>query len=405
MKDLLDKVIEYYLSSPNFNGLPIYCIENYDPEKMQELISQGMVEAIHNSINPHIKHYNRPAEIKDELEYASGKYQDVCFYPTPLALISAEKDEAKPYTKLLQSGRGQYEVRYFDVEVLEQYFNNPQYIIFDSGYMGTICIRDEYEDGDMIQNYGMAYPAEYKVHGNVDRAIAVFMHDLAQLSEKSQQRWKCHEKDDQAAWRVNGSFIKNLVLGEWVETSWIYTDLLKEQEIINQICDAIGISHIFSKTWNAEDHWSRPDGYRTILFPTRKNYYEFVSVLEKITCNTISTKAFTREQKNTKSIIPEENEGSISMLGRWLKANNRDPQAVDEDVIKPLKKIRKIRQTPAHEVYENMYDKAVYKEQNQLIEEVFQAIHALRIMLGTHPLANQVKVPEYLVDEERIVVY
>lgn len=253
----------------------------------------------------------------------------------------------------------------------------------------------------------MAYPANMKAESRdeIDRAIAVFIHDLARLSEKTQMKWKSREMEDQTAWRVNGGFIKNLLLGEWVTTSWVYTDLLQEQVVINQICDAIGINHIFSQTWSGEDHWNRPDGYRTILFPTRKNYYDFVNVLEKITCNNISMKAFTNVQKNTRSVRHEENEGSIAVLSKWLKANGRDQQDVDDIIIAPLKKVRKIRQIPAHEVINNESDKAVYKDQNQLIEEVFWSVHGLRIMLGTHPLAKSVSVPDHLNDEKKIAIY
>lgn len=405
MSDLLKKVTDYYLSSADFNGLPIYQIDGYDPSEMRLLIESGYIEALYNSVNPHIKHFNKAESIENQVVHADGKHQDVCFYPTPLALEQIKKEETKPYTKLLQSGYGQYEVRYFEVEVLEQYFNDPKYIIFDSGYRGSISIRDEYEDGDMIQDYGMAYPKSYLAGGELDRAVAVFVHDLAQLSEKSQMKWKSREIDNQEAWIVNGGFIKNLVLGQWVDTSWIYTNLLKEQVIINEICDAIGINHIFSQTWNGDDYWGRPEGYRTILFPTRKNYYEFVTVLEKITCNNISTKAFTKQQLNTKAVIHEKDEGSIALLGKWLKENGMNESAVDDAIVAPLKKVRKIRQTPAHEVVNNEYDKSVYKEQNELIEEVFCSINELRIMLSRHPLAATVKIPDYLDDLQKIAIY
>lgn len=405
MSDLLCRIIDHYLSSSDFNGLPIYDIDNYNQREMISLIKEGLVEALFDELNPHIKRFNQTASIDEQLKHINGSDKNVCFYPTPLVLSSINKDDSKPYTKLLQSGWGQYEVRFFEVEVLEQYFNDPKYIIFDLGYRGSISIRDEYEDGDFIQDYGMAYPANYKSGDEIDRAIAVFVHDLACLSEKTQMKWKSREIDDQTAWKVNGGFIRNLLIGQWVTTSWIYTDLLQEQIVINQICDAIGINHIFSQTWSGEDYWNRPDGYRTILFPTRKNYYDFVNVLEKITCNNISTKAFTKDQKNTHSVTHEKNEGSLAVLDKWLKANGRNPQVVDNMIIAPLKKVRKIRQIPAHEVVCNEYDKAVYKYQNELIEDVFWAIHGLRIMLSTHPLAKNVSIPDYLNDEQKIVIY
>ncbi len=406
MKKLLEQVVNYYLASPDFNGIPIYQIKDYNAEDMKSLISDGDVEAIYQTLNPHIKYFNKTRPVDEQIQHTDSTCQDVCFYPTPHALKSIKKIETKPYTKLLQSGWGQFEVRFFDVEVLEQYFNDPKYIIYDMGYRGSISLRDEYEDGDLIQDYGMAYPASFKTGGEIDRAVAVFIHDLARLSEKAQMKWKSREIEEQEAWFVNGSFTKNLIYGEWVNKAWIYDALLKEQVIINQYCDAIGIQHIFTKTWDA-DEWVRPEGYRTILFPTQKNYYEFVTVLEKMVCNNMPIEPFTQAQVYTKPVTHEEREGNLSVLGKWLKTNGRDPQVVDKTIVKPLKELRNIRQEPAHRFYSNQYDKSVYKKQNELIEKVFWGIHCLRIMLSSHPhvIAARIEVPEYLDNECRIVIY
>lgn len=54
---LLNEVINFYLGSSSFNGLPIYDIDDYDIEAMVELINEGMVEAISEKdvLNPHIR--------------------------------------------------------------------------------------------------------------------------------------------------------------------------------------------------------------------------------------------------------------------------------------------------------------------------------------------------------------
>lgn len=404
MSNLLKRIIDYYLTSPDFNGIPIYEIEDYDPEEVQDLIVRGLVEAIFDDFNPHIKRFNQKQPIKEQLKGIRGGHE-VCLYPTPHALLSVKRDESRPYTSLLQSGWGQYEILYFEVEVLEQYFNDPRYAIFDLGYRGSISYVGDNIDGDFIKDYGMAYPANYTFGNEIDRAVAVFIHDLSHLSGKSQMKWKSREIECQYLWRVNSGFIKNLVYGQWVTDSWIYDDLLREQAVINKICDVIGIDHIFSRIWDGENYWSRPVGYRTILFPTRKNYCDFVNVLEKIVCNNISIKAFTKEQNHTNAVCREREEGSIAVLGKWLKANGRNPQMVDGLIVEPLKKLRKLRQIPAHKIESDVYDKTVYRDQNELIKEVYLSIHYLRIMLGTHPLAESVEVPSCLNDETHIAIY
>lgn len=42
----LAEIINYYLNSSRFNGLPIYDIDDYDMEVMSGLIKEGLVKAI-----------------------------------------------------------------------------------------------------------------------------------------------------------------------------------------------------------------------------------------------------------------------------------------------------------------------------------------------------------------------
>ena len=135
------------------------------------------------------------------------------------------------------------------------------------------------------------------------------------------------------------------------------------------------------------------------------NFWVKHSILEKIVANNISSKAFTCQQNKTRAIIPEKDEGTISLLGKWLIANGRDRQVVEEHVVAPLKHIRKVRQTPAHDFIDNKYDTMVYIEQNQIVEKAYEAMSCLRIMLSTHPLAKGVEIPEYLQKEKGIVFY
>ena len=400
MPNLLKTIIDYYLNSSEFNGIPVGSIPDFDPHEAEVLIKRNMLEAISNDLNPYIKFFNAAQAIETQMK--NIQREDCCLYPTPWALAGIPKDQNRKYKALLQSGWGQFEIIYFDVDVLELYFNNPQYLITDMGYRGQIDVRDECTDDNLewIKDYGIAYGPNKET----DKAIGVFIRDLAFLSEKAQMRWASHEKENQAQWQVNGSFYKNLILGEWIDTVWVFDALLEEQVIINSICDRIGIHHIFTKTWK-KSNCERPEGYRLILIPTRKNYFDFVSVLEKIVANNISSKAFTCQQNKTRAITPEKDEGTISLLGKWLIANGRNQQIVEEHVIAPLKHIRKVRQTPAHEFIDNKYDTMVYIEQNQIVEKAYEAISCLRIMLSTHPLAKDVEIPEYLQQEKGIVFY
>lgn len=55
--ELLEHIVGFYLTSGDFNGIPMYRLQNYNPKDMVELINDGLVETISESeaINPHIK--------------------------------------------------------------------------------------------------------------------------------------------------------------------------------------------------------------------------------------------------------------------------------------------------------------------------------------------------------------
>ena len=76
-----------------------------------------------------------------------------------------------------------------------------------------------------------------------------------------------------------------------------------------------------------------------------------------------------------------------------------------EDVSNTLRKIRKIRQVPAHELYSNQHDKGLYRKQNELIIEIYGAVETLRLILSKHPKNKNIELPDMLKDRTKISVY
>lgn len=90
--------------------------------------------------------------------------------------------------------------------------------------------------------------------------------------------WKGFELENQNNCKISEGFIKNLLMGEWVTQYWIFHALLEEMRVINNLCEAMGIPKLFSHTYGTF-YTDMPEGYRNILLPTMKNYYDFVLVL------------------------------------------------------------------------------------------------------------------------------
>ena len=146
-----------------------------------------------------------------------------------------------------------------------------------------------------------------------------------------------------------------------------------------------------------------------ILLPTLKNYYDFVLVLEKLLVHNISVKTFQKDVGVIRAIERKNDDGtdkgSLVMFKEWMEKNVRANFDIDDVIIAPLKKIRKIRQSPAHEMYSNKYDLDVYEMQKALVNESYEALRAIRSLFMGHPLAKTVIVPDYLLTGKNIVFY
>lgn len=409
-QELLDFIIQYYLESFEFNGLSNYNIDGYDNDDMVSLIQDGLVETISDkdTNNIYIKGFDLNLTIQQHIDNANGLNGQVCFYPTTKALKNIAVDINRPYTALMQRGCPQLRIIYFNIEVLERYINNPQYIILDYGYKGSICLKDEFEDVSLHQEYIQEYAMAYKRGDKLIRAVGVLVCDLMKLTSKAQYLWKSFECENQADYFAEPGFIKNAYYGAWVTEYWVLDAILKEMKVINKQCEAIGIPPLFNHVYS-DDRYARPNGYGSILLPTMKNYYDFVAVMEKLIVHNISFKTF---QKTAIEIEPIERKaadgtykGSLVMLNEWLAQNFKTPFVIDDLIIKPLKEIRKIRQIPAHELPDNKYNTNVYEMQREMVDKSYFALKAIRCLFMGHPLAKSVEIPKCLLEEGKIVFY
>ena len=70
--------------------------------------------------------------------------------------------------------------------------------------------------------------------------------------------------------------------------------------------------------------------------------------------------------------------GSITLLQEWLTSRHPDIEATTiAAIIEPLRKVRELRQKPAHAIQKAQYDKRFYKMQDELVWKVCRALNAL----------------------------
>ncbi len=303
-----------------------------------------------------------------------------------------------------------FKVVYFDVHVLEKYFTNPKYIVFYSGYRGVISIRDEFFEesigSEYVKNFGLAYSKDNDEH----RVIIAFASDLARLSSKAQAHWYSHFLEDSDRYYPNSGFVKNLIRGEWVDDISIFDALLMEIHFINEMCESIGIKKLYKEEfkYNTMNKDDRPIYYHIVLLPTRDNYYNFINTLEKLVINNMQAQTFLDnapyingvDRKNQEGF----NKGTLVLLSEWL-THNTNALDIEKNIVSPLKKLRKLRQKPAHQLYENIYDEKIWVDQKGLMNDVYSAVRCIRLLLANHPRSYNVKVPKVLFEGTNIVQY
>lgn len=414
-QETLNKVTNHYLTSGDFNGIANSNLKESSLQDLEELILEDKIFTLSqmDDINIFIRRFkNVPSKTKQiEALYSNSL---IAIYPTNEHLATVNIAEEKPFTKMLAQGVEQLRIIYFNVDILQMYYDNPLYKITDLGFRGHINIATSATDelhSEYIKDFGIAYPS--KEPFDADRAIGVFLRDLSKLNYEAQCKWRGCMLRDQDEFLINKGFIDNLIRCDWITEVWIFDALLEELKFINLLCKNIGLPPLFNKEYNI----NKDDliGYRTLLIPSKKNYYDFITALEKIIIHNINYEFF--KFNNLHYITPTERKkddgslkGSLVLLEKWMNTNYfafnpKGQQAFKEYVISALKKIRNIRQTPAHEVYCNQHDKSLYREQNQLIRETYDSINQLRFIFQHHPANKGVEIPIMIKDEENIVIY
>lgn len=136
---LVDHVIQHYLESGDFNGIPYSSLvekiglkEEQVVGMLAELIDDDQIEIMYEDIhpNPHIKAFSG-LDKKDQKEKIEKEetLKNSCIYPATKALSRVSQISSnygdRPYSMELALGAGQLDYRSFDLSVLEVYRNDP----------------------------------------------------------------------------------------------------------------------------------------------------------------------------------------------------------------------------------------------------------------------------------------
>lgn len=420
-EDTLNRILNFFTESSDFNGIPVYDLSaefGVSWVKMRDILSELLkgkritLEFASHSVNPHIK---RLPDLPLDQQLTKLFNEDplsICAYPTS-DVISGFVDisvyDARPFTRRLALAEPQLMPVFFNLEVLDRYYRDPRYRFKFDDYDGSISVTTEHyesqgfaeRDKIYLKTFGIGYDSAH------NRVVVVFLRYLFDLSPEHQQIWSVHVVQDKCT--MNSDYERAGIHGCWPQYHSVYQAFLIEQLEINKLAQLIGKPSFFLKTFEE----NRPPEFIPMLRPTRKNFNEFILLLDKMLSENINRDFF-------KGDIPLEHQldrddgskevqqiGTLQLLEKWIseKYRTRNGEDVSHEVVFPLKKVRKFRQEPAHKLQGDEYNRRYPRLQDEILGEACRALTVLRYILWSHPLARERYSPPAWLDSDKIVFY
>lgn len=412
MKEIIqNKITEYYLKSHDFNGIPIWNLLSTIGKEwaeikplIQDLIKSDSIRIIDEKtdINPNIIRI-RFEPLETQLEKANADEPGyMCLYPTKSILkktVNPSDYNSEPYKLRLALGEPQLSYVSFDLSVLEFYRNDPRYRYENDDIQGHIYYDDEQlseSDKAFLVTYGFAYDEYF------DRAVAVFLRYLADLTPEHQQIWKAKELPDN--FKLHPDYYRNTIIGDWGERTPICQAFLNELFIINRMCEAMGRPPLFRNDYG-EYGEGKPKKFHFLIRPTLEEFNSFVLLFDKMISDNINKNFFMNvidyenehEREDGKIIVTQK--GTLQLLDEWIHKFFRLADWSEwNEAIASLKKVRKLRQQPAHEINEDVFDQKYFKDQRELILNAYNGVRTIRLIFANHPKVKvaDIGIPDWL---------
>ena len=403
--ELIDAVVNHYLSSGDFNGMPAYDLTHSGAIDLPELkaILRPLIEndllavnfgEVH--VNPHIRAFPDPPaqEQISRLQSFAGEY--FVLYPTPTLLkqrVTSADFEGRPFSLRLALGSPQLAYESFDLAVIDHYRRDPRYRFWSNDVAATLSTGDEAYLSEsfpekhkvLIQHFGFCYDKQHH------RAAAVFLTDLHGLTPEHQQIWDAFRLTGD--YRLHPDFYRAAILGDWGLKVSLRDAFVEEFKTINAMCVAIGWPHLF---W--EEFPEPPKELAFLIRPTADEFNAFIQTLDKVMSENINRDFFPPsiprelEQVRPDGKVVVQQRGTIQMLDLWLRQRFRIPDTRPlEECLATFREVRRRRQKPAHSVVAAKYDEALFEEQRQLFTRAYSAVRTLRLVLQNHPRTRAVR--------------
>lgn len=404
---ILAVVTRHYLTSGDFNGTPMRDIRADDCQKRalaKDLILRGLIFLNFGDRHPNPYVQALPPESRDvQLDKLrnAGDLIHICMYPTPehlRSVVDSDEYRDRPFTSRLALGEHLFVFVPFDLRVLEHYRNDPRYVYKTDDIQGYISVSDTFyrsqqmkeSDQVLVKQFGFGYD------DNLNRCVMIMLCDLALLSPEHQQIWKLQQLA--GVYKPHPNYYGS-VMGHWPEKESIFTAFVSELQTMNGMASLMGRPSLFRHDFTD----ARPRRFGFLIRPTLSEFNDFVLTLDKMISENINLDFFQGEvaleyiEERSDGTRVARTKGSLRVLQEWLdrKVRFSDPGPKDE-MMKTLKRVRKMRHSPAHALDEDIFDQQYLKKQRELMIDAYGAIRTLRLILANNPQARQYPVPDWL---------
>jgi hypothetical protein len=419
---LLDTIANPFIESAkrdSFNGIVAFALLGLqaNPIKLRAelsaLIRDGQITAVFSriSVNMHIKRFPDPP-IEEQLKLLTDEpLKAFCLYPAA-SVVQARVDlsawQDRPFSKALLLAEPQLSFRAFDMGALERYVADPRYIVHFADYMGRMSIADDFfmdaqhpqRDKVSLQTFGLGFDDQRNPY------TVVYLRYLAGLSAEHQQYWNSYLAPGDV--RISEPYFQSSIEGKFWTNRSVRHAIIEEMRLIRALTDAIWGRSLF----RAPPEGDVPISLTSFLRPTTENFNRFVMALDKLLSESIDVKFFDgKVPLETETLRPDgkiivQNKGTLTLLEEWLlqEITWDDPDAFREVVIHPLRKVRNLRQTPAHTFTKDTFSTEYHNTRKRLLWDVFNSLSNIRATFARHPSAHQIQIPDWL-DDGRIDVF
>ncbi|WP_432815870.1 hypothetical protein [Sphingorhabdus sp.] len=419
--ELEKHILDFFLASArkgSFNGvLASIAVKAHLPTEcplavIAQLIEADRIDGVFacRDTNPHIKRLPvLPKEKQVEL-VQSAELNSFCLYPSSKVLaenVTQSEFSDRPFSRAMLLGEAQLSYVTFDLGVLGRYRSDPRFIVKFHDYMGDMFISDAYyssaevpeRDKIGVDSFGLAVDADQIPH------IVVFYRYLADLTSEHQQYWNSFQAPHVP---MCEEYFKSSILGDWWENRSIRFAIQEEMRLVNEMTKAVFGKKLFRHEMTDE----LPFDLSAFLVPSSENFGTFIHSWDKLLSDNLNKEFFKgRVGSNFEQTLPDGRvsvhpKGTITLLQEWLEkviTGNGKAKIIDA-IVSPIRKIRQLRQEPAHKFQENQFSLEFHRRRREVLEDVLGSLSCCRVVLARHRKARGIDVPDWL-DSEKIHVF